>query len=410
MQAAFMSGKLRVVVATVAFGMGIDKSDIRAIVHYNMPRSFESYIQEIGRAGRDGKAARCHLFLDSKGGDVRELRRHIHANSVDRFTLRKFVTAVLGSEEPDVKQEYQEVALSVARLVERLDMPEENISTLLCYLEDYSPPMVHVSNHVYCHAKVQCYGGPRQLRQIAAKCPPLAAAIAILRQGGENLESASSVEFPVVDVSARMGWDSAIVKKELKNLEWNHTAAGWRKSGVLVEFSDLAFHFSAKTGLTEARLDEVLEDLYTQAETRERTEMWGLVRLGKAFSVVAVDKEIMCVDMEATETKSDKLKLFIREYFTEIERQVPASLPTPDACQYEESVRGDIRSFVCTHSDHTWNGRAVARILHGIQSPNFPAVQWGKVYRFWRKHLDVDFNFLVKIATQEILNLKTGSR
>ena len=76
MQTAFMSGRLRVVVATVAFGMGIDKADIRAIVHYNMPKTFESYIQEIGRAGRDGLPARGHLFLDSRpGGDLAELRR-----------------------------------------------------------------------------------------------------------------------------------------------------------------------------------------------------------------------------------------------------------------------------------------------------------------------------------------------
>lgn len=63
-QNAFMSGKLRVVVATVAFGMGLDKSDVRAIIHYNLPKSFESYVQEIGRAGRDGKSAFCHVFLD----------------------------------------------------------------------------------------------------------------------------------------------------------------------------------------------------------------------------------------------------------------------------------------------------------------------------------------------------------
>jgi ATP-dependent DNA helicase Q4 len=65
-QSAFMSNELRIVIATIAFGMGINKSDIRAILHYNMPKNFESYVQEVGRAGRDGKMSHCHLFLDAK--------------------------------------------------------------------------------------------------------------------------------------------------------------------------------------------------------------------------------------------------------------------------------------------------------------------------------------------------------
>ncbi len=61
-QSAFQSGQLEVVVATIAFGMGIDKSDIRTIIHAGLPGTVEGYYQEIGRAGRDGAASRTFLM------------------------------------------------------------------------------------------------------------------------------------------------------------------------------------------------------------------------------------------------------------------------------------------------------------------------------------------------------------
>jgi len=62
-QEDFMSGRLAGIVATNAFGMGIDKSDIRYVVHYNIPGSLEAYYQEAGRAGRDGKMSECRLLF-----------------------------------------------------------------------------------------------------------------------------------------------------------------------------------------------------------------------------------------------------------------------------------------------------------------------------------------------------------
>ena len=88
-----MENKYKVIVATVAFGMGIDKSDVRAVIHMNIPRSLENYIQEIGRAGRDGKTAYCHTFLSDD--DYFRMRGLMFSQITERNNLKCILRKIL---------------------------------------------------------------------------------------------------------------------------------------------------------------------------------------------------------------------------------------------------------------------------------------------------------------------------
>ena len=86
-QREFMAGQIRVVVATSAFGMGVDKADVRTVIHYQLPGTIESYYQEAGRAGRDGAPAAC-IALHGKR-DAHLLRSFVDRSRPDRRVLER---------------------------------------------------------------------------------------------------------------------------------------------------------------------------------------------------------------------------------------------------------------------------------------------------------------------------------
>ncbi|MGH9755425.1 MAG: RecQ family ATP-dependent DNA helicase [Blastocatellia bacterium] len=127
MQDYFMAGDLEAIVATNAFGMGVDKSDIRFVTHYNLPGSIEAYYQEVGRAGRDGLPSLCTLLFNYI--DTRTHEFFIEGSYPPRSVIEQVHACLLG-----LKSEL--IFLSASELAPRIGTRNEiAINSALIYLE-----------------------------------------------------------------------------------------------------------------------------------------------------------------------------------------------------------------------------------------------------------------------------------
>ncbi|KAK4183790.1 P-loop containing nucleoside triphosphate hydrolase protein [Podospora australis] len=93
-QGRFMAGNIQIICATIAFGMGIDKPDIRNVVHWDLSNSVEEYSQQVGRAGRDGKISRCMFYLAPSAFYLREV--FARGDLPSRRSLEELISAIHG--------------------------------------------------------------------------------------------------------------------------------------------------------------------------------------------------------------------------------------------------------------------------------------------------------------------------
>jgi ATP-dependent DNA helicase RecQ len=121
----FMASEHALVVATIAFGMGVDKANIRYVYHYNPPKSLENYAQEIGRAGRDAAPSVCHMLFCPD--DLRVLENFIYGDTPDEQALRGLIHDLFDGD--------SEFDLSLYETSARHDIRLLVLRTLLTYLE-----------------------------------------------------------------------------------------------------------------------------------------------------------------------------------------------------------------------------------------------------------------------------------
>lgn len=417
-QDLFMKGKVDVLVATVAFGMGLNKLDVRAVVHWGMPRSLEAFVQESGRGGRDGLPCKSIVLFDRP--DLLLLRRLALSEAIDPSSVERVVKMVAercfaGARSSSAAGGASiHCLMNVTALLSELSVPETVVETVLVHLESSSslgdngtlriagrhPPLAKIKVlRVPAEKEVQGWG--------PSDCCHVWAVVVYLQQNVSRASRHGILEVELQSVANYCQQDVRMVIAALTMLRERCCIECWTVgNGVLVVYRNAGDAGTASQAQVTRRASAHLLRLFATLES----EM--LLRLDTMF--------FMCL-RQANVAQRDVLFASIDAYFaTENLKQFCTELVAQSsmllhgggseggwqAPSIEEAfLKADIRAMLHSLPSDGMNERQVAKILLGISSPLYRGPDG--VQAFWGKYEQADFETVVMLASKEIDRLRS---
>jgi len=325
-----------IVVATIAFGMGIDKADVRYVTHYNLPKSLESYSQEIGRAGRDGLTSTVEMFACRS--DIAVLENFAYGDTPSRESLLTFLQEILtGPTEFDI---------SLYQLANRHDIRQLVARTALTYVELLG--VVRQGTPFYAGYEVKLLRGlPEILAEFKGEPAQFVHQIFQLSKKGRIWYGINPDE-----MSAAMGQERRRIVRCIEFIQEH----GWAE----VKAADSRMRY---TRLGTPNLEELADELYGRFVRREYQEIRRLEQ------VLALATGAHCITNELALHFGEERDLpcghcsFCRSGRNAALTESPATLMPKDFPEVE------FRTLRATSGESLATARQAARFLCGLTSP-----------------------------------------